>query len=381
MAEALPFRFEAPREGRVDLLLIAGEHSGDEHAARMVAELRTRRPGLAVCALGGKHRAAAGAPLLHDLTASSVVGLVEVLKNYPFFKVLFDETLRWIAEHRPRAVCFVDYPGFNLRLAAALNERGLAARAGGPVKLLFYISPQIWAWKAGRRFKMARHLDALACIFPFETGCYADTELPVDFVGHPFLAADYRAPVAYDPGAPVLLLPGSRRQAVGRIWPLLRDGHAAYGKRAARVIYPSESIRRVIEAGGVPRGVELVANEGVVAASAVLTSSGTMSLHCALAGLPGAIAYRANALTYLLGRMLVKIPYLGINNLLLRAPMYPEYLQGAASPRALAAELHDCLENPARCTETAAQAEALKTILRQPAEGTVADWVLRRGGL
>ena len=381
MAEALPFRFEAPREGRVDLLLIAGEHSGDEHAARMVAELRTRRPGLAVCALGGKHLAAAGAQLLHDLTASSVVGLVEVFKNYPFFKVLFDETLRWIAEHRPRAVCFVDYPGFNLRLAAALNERGLAARAGGPVKLLFYISPQIWAWKAGRRFKMARHLDALACIFPFETGCYADTELPVDFVGHPFLAADYRAPVAYDPGAPVLLLPGSRRQAVGRIWPLLRDGHAAYGKRAARVIYPSESIRRVIEAGGVPRGVELVANEGVVAASAVLTSSGTMSLHCALAGLPGAIAYRANALTYLLGRMLVKIPYLGINNLLLRAPMYPEYLQGAASPRALAAELHDCLENPARCTETAAQAEALKTILRQPAEGTVADWVLRRGGL
>jgi lipid-A-disaccharide synthase len=381
--EALPFRFSPPAGGGVDLLVVAGEHSGDEHAARMVAELRAKRPGLRVCALGGKHLEAAGAQVLFDLTASSVVGFVEVVKHYGFFKTLFAETLRWIGEHRPKAVCFVDYPGFNLRLAEALNKGGLAAKAGGPVKLLFYISPQIWAWKAGRRFKMAKHLDALACIFPFEVACYADTQLPVEFVGHPFLAADYAAPVRYDANAPVLLLPGSRKQAVGRIWPLLREGHAAFGKRGARVIYPSEAIREVIEVtGGVPAGVELVANTGEpVAASAVLTSSGTMSLHCALAGLPGAIAYRANGLTYLIGRLLVKIPYLGINNLLLKEAMYPEYLQGAASPQALAAELRDCLENPSRRERTAAQAEALKSILRQPANGTVADWAIRRGGL
>jgi len=379
---ALPFRFSPPTGGGVDLLVVAGEHSGDEHAARMVAELRAKRPGLRVCALGGKHLEAAGAQVLFDLTASSVVGFVEVVKHYGFFKALFAETLRWIGEHRPKAVCFVDYPGFNLRLAEALNKGGLAAKAGGPVKLLFYISPQIWAWKAGRRFKMAKHLDALACIFPFEVACYADTQLPVEFVGHPFLAADYAAPVRYDANAPVLLLPGSRKQAVGRIWPLLREGHAAFGKRGARVIYPSEAIREVIEVtGGVPAGVELVANTGEpVAASAVLTSSGTMSLHCALAGLPGAIAYRANGLTYLIGRLLVKIPYLGINNLLLKEAMYPEYLQGAASPQALAAELRDCLENPSRRERTAAQTEALKSILRQPANGTVADWAIRRGG-
>lgn len=381
MSQALPFRFAAPAGGRVDLLVVAGEHSGDEQAARVVEELRTKSPGIAVCALGGRHLAAAGAQLLHDLTASSVVGFVEVLKNYPYFKAMFEETLRWIADHRPRAVCFVDYPGMNLRLAAALHERGLAAKAGGLVKLLFYISPQIWAWKAGRRFKMAKHLDALACIFPFEVGCYADTDLPVDFVGHPFLADDYAAPVHYDAEAPVLLLPGSRKQAVGRIWPLLREGHAAYGKRPARVIYPSAAIRDVIEASGVPRGVELVATGGLVEASAVLTSSGTMSLHCALAGLPGAIAYRANPLTYVIGRMLVKIPYLGINNLLLKAPMYPEYLQGAASGQALAAELRSCLEDTGRREATVAQMLALKAILRQPAEGTAADWVLRRGGL
>lgn len=365
----------------MDLLIIAGEHSGDEHGARMVAELREQNSGMRVCALGGKHLAEAGAQVLHDLTASSVVGFVEVLKNYSFFKALFDATLGWIEQHRPRAVCFVDYPGFNLRLAAALNERGIAAKAGGPVKLLFYISPQIWAWKAKRRFTMARHLDALACIFPFEVDCYADTPLPVEFVGHPFLAPNYQAPVRYDADAPVLLLPGSRKQAVGRIWPALRDGHAAYGKRSARVIYPSVAIRDVIEAGGVPVGTELVANSGApVAASAVLTSSGTMSLHCALAGLPGAIVYRANALTYLLGRWLVKIPYLGINNLLLREPMYPEYLQGASRAEALAAELRDCLENPARLEATMKAAERLRSILRQPAAGTPAQWLFRRGG-
>ena len=140
-----PFRLPPPATGRVDVLVIAGEHSGDEHAARMVRELRTRQPDLAIAALGGPELAAAGAQLLHDLTATSVVGFVEVLKHYPFFRTLFNETLRWIAEHRPRAVCFIDYPGFNLRLAAELRQRGLSAKGGGRTRLLYYISPQIWA--------------------------------------------------------------------------------------------------------------------------------------------------------------------------------------------------------------------------------------------
>ena len=136
MALLLPFHLPPPLGGRVDLLVVAGEHSGDEHAAQMVRELRAAQPGLAVVALGGPQLAAAGAQLLHDLTTSSVVGLVEVLRNYSFFKSLLTETLRWIAEHRPRAVCFVDYPGLNLRLAAALRERGLSVKGGGKIKTL-----------------------------------------------------------------------------------------------------------------------------------------------------------------------------------------------------------------------------------------------------
>ncbi len=374
------FRLPPPTVGRVDLLIIAGEHSGDQHGATMVRELLAKRPGLNIAALGGPELAGAGAQLLHDLTASSVVGLVEVLKNYSFFKALFHETLRWIEEYKPRAVCFVDYPGLNLRLAKALFERGLSAKGGGTIKLIYYISPQIWAWKGGRRFTMAKHLDALAVIFPFEVDCYKDTSLPVEFVGHPFLAEGHEPPVRYDHNGPILLLPGSRKQAVGRIFPLLLAGHAAYGRRDAVVLYPSDDILEVLKTANPPANVRLLPTGAPVAASAVLTSSGTMSMHCALAAIPGAIAYRANPLTYLMGRLLVKIEYIGIANLLLKEPMYPEYIQGAASPKALAAELTDCLGNIDRLIRTQSQAERLRASLRRPANGTAADWVARQMG-
>jgi lipid-A-disaccharide synthase len=374
------FRLPPPTAGRVDLLVIAGEHSGDQHAATMVRDLKKKIPGFSVVALGGPELAKVDAQVLHDMTASSVVGFVEVLKNYPFFKKLFEETLRWIAEYKPKAVCFVDYPGLNLRLAKAMRERGLSVKGGGSIKTLYYISPQIWAWKAKRRFTMARDLDALAVIFPFEVDCYKDTSLPVEFVGHPFLDADHEAPVRYDSSAPILLLPGSRKQAVGRIFPVLLAGHAAYGKRDAVVVYPSEFIKDVLLAANPPANVKLVPTGGQIAASAVLMSSGTMSMHCALAAIPGAVAYRANPITYILGRMLVKVPYLGIANLLLKEPMYPEYIQGAATPAALAAELDACLGKIDRLIATQTQADKLRALLSGPAGGTVADWVLRKLG-
>ncbi|HWA08039.1 MAG TPA: lipid-A-disaccharide synthase [Opitutaceae bacterium] len=375
---AAPLSLPPPAAGRVDLLIVAGEHSGDEHAARLVRELRAKQPGLAVAALGGPQLAAAGAQLLHDLTASSVVGLVEVLRNYSFFRALFAATLEWIGTHRPRAVCFVDYPGFNLRLAAALRERGLSVKGGGKIQALYYISPQIWAWKAGRRFAMARDLDAMAVIFPFEVKCYADTSLPVEFVGHPFVAPGFTPPVSHDAGGPVLLLPGSRRQAVARIAPALFAGFQALGERDAVVLYPSADILAVLRAANPPANVRLEPTGAPVAASAVLTTSGTMSMHCALAGIPGAIAYRAHPLTYLLGRCLVRVPYLGIANLLLGEPMYPEFIQGAATPAALAAELRADLHDPQRQARAAALAARLRSLLSVPANGTAADWLMGR---
>jgi len=369
-----------PFGGGADLLMIAGEHSGDEHAARLIRSLGVSSPGLRIAALGGPEMADAGAQLLHDLTASSVVGLVEVLKNYSFFRRLFDATLAWITEHQPRAVLFVDYPGFNLRLAAALRERGISVKGGGRVRTLFYISPQIWAWKAKRRFTMARDLDALAVIFPFEVKCYADTSLPVAFVGHPFLEPDHRASVSYGKNGPILLLPGSRRQAVSRIFPVLLAGYRAYRKRPAVVVHPSELIADIVRSTPLPQEISLVEAGSPVAASAVLTSSGTMSLQCALAGIPGAIAYRANPLTYVMGKMLLQVKYLGIANLLLGEPMYPEYIQGAARSDVLARELMSACEDPQRRADTQEQAAALRKILTHPAGITAPGWVLKHLG-
>lgn len=369
-----------PAGGRVDLLVIAAEHSGDEHAGRMVRGLLAKQPELKVCALGGARLAEAGAQLLRDLTGQSALGFA-VVTRISYYRALIAAVVDWVGRYRPRAVCFVDSSGLNLRIAKGLFERGHAAKAGGPTRALYYVSPQLWASRAGRRFAMAQHLDGLAAIFPFEPAVYADTTLPVEFVGHPFVAPDYQAPVRYDPAGPILLLPGSRRGAVARIFPILLAAYREWGgDREAVVLYPSDEIRAVLEAARPPATVRLVrmAKAGTVGAAAVLTSSGTMSMHCALAGIPGAVTYRTDPLTYFLGRLLVKVEHLGIANLLLKEAMYPEYIQGAAQPAALAGELRECLGNPARREQTAAQAARLRALLNQPAAGTAADWMARQ---
>ena len=373
---ALPFRLPPPSGGRVDVLIVAAEHSGDEHAARMVRELRTKQPELAVCALGGPQLAGAGAQLLHDLTGSSAIGFA-VFSKLSFYRALIADVVRWVGEHRPRVVCFVDSSGLNLRIARGLFREGFSAKAGGPTKAVYYISPQVWASRAGRRFEMAKHLDGLAAIFPFEPKYYADTTLPVAFVGHPFVAPDYVAPVRFDPAGPVLLLPGSRVGAVRRIFPAVLAGFVRSGAGQAVVIYPSEAIRAELEAAHPPANVRLMPTGAPVAASAVLTSSGTMSMHCALAGIPGAVTYRTDPVTYWLGRLLVKVEHLGIANILLNEAMYPEFIQGAATPEALAEELRRCVEDPARRKTTEQQAARLRALLSVPATGTAADWLAR----
>jgi lipid-A-disaccharide synthase len=392
MAEQLPAPadFAAPLHGQPDLLIVAGEHSGDEHAAQLLADMRLKRPDLKVACLGGVELEAAGAQLLYDLTAVSIVGFVEVVRHYGFFKALFDRTLNWIERYRPKHICFVDYPGFNLRIAEQLLERGLSQKGGGTIGISYYIGPQIWAWKAKRRFKMARTLDRLGVIFPFEVECFADTELPTEFVGHPFVRDSYQLPLSYDVSAPVLLLPGSRTAAVERIFPLLLQGFQLAQKAKpdlkAQVVYPSQRIRDVLEGiladfTELQSSVELVRNEdNGLPASAVLMSSGTMSLACALSGIPGAIVYRLNPISYWIGRMVVKIPYIGIANLLLKRPLHPEFIQGAAKPKYLAAQILTALEDPKAAQAAADGADELRGLLHAGSDASAADWLLKACG-
>ena len=387
MSDQLPTttEFAAPTKGQPDLLIIAGEHSGDEHAALMVADMRKQQPDLKVACLGGEELQAVGAQLLYDLTAVSIVGFVEVVRHYSFFKDLFDRTLNWIEKYRPKHVCFVDYPGFNLRLAAQLCERGLSKKGGGDMGLSYYIGPQVWAWKAKRRFKMAELIDQLGVIFPFEVECFADTSLKTEFVGHPFVREDYEQPFQYDAAAPILLLPGSRSAAVGRIFPLLLDGFVQARKQnahlKARVVYPSAKILQLLKAtladyADLQDSIEFIRNtQKSVSASAVLMSSGTMSLAVAMSGIPGAIAYRLNPLSYWLGKILVKIEYIGISNLLLKRPLNPEYLQAAATPKALAAEILRSVQ-PEDAEKAKRGADELHALLQTDSGLTAADWLL-----
>ncbi len=375
------FDFAPPRNGSCDVLIMAGEHSGDEQAARMLKNALRQKPDLKVCAFGGEALQSQGAQLLFDFTKFSVVGLLEVLKNYSFFKSLSSAIVEWICKYKPKAVCFVDYPGLNLLIAKELFKRGVSVKGGGSIKLLYYISPQIWAWKAGRRFKMARLLDSLAVIFPFEVDCYKDTSLEAHFVGHPFLSSDYENPVVYDSQGEILLLAGSREIAVSRIFPTMLETLRLLDDESAVALYPSESIKNILQNAlakypDVAKRVRLVDSSAFpLKAKAVMMSSGTMSLCCSLAGIPGVIVYKANPITYILGRMLVRIQYLSIANILLDEPAWREFIQFDATPKSLAKHLRKCLDPRSRA-DFEQYSQKLRGLLSADSKKSAADWFL-----
>ncbi len=375
----------------VDLLVVAGEASGDEHAAQAVLDLRARNPNLKISSLGGEKLQAAGTELLFPLADHGVVGLFEVLKNYGFFRDVFEKTISWIEQAKPRCILLVDYPGFNLRLARALQQRGISQKGGGEIPVLQYVSPQLWAWKPKRRFAMADTLDGLGVIFPFETKCYEDVSLPVSFVGHPFAHPSYQSPVKYDPQGELLLLPGSRVQPVSRILPVFLDAleELTMGGQRVQAVLPASSpqIRERVECmlshrSKLKNCVRVVNRTEGLSARAALMSSGTMSLSCAWAGIPGVIGYRAHPITYLIGKLLVQVPHLGMANLLLPDhPPNPEFLQGSATGSRLAAEIRKILQDEGSGKKAAHTAEKLHQLLAQPQERGLVEWLVQEGKL
>ena len=378
--------FNPFRPKQVDLLVIAGEASGDEHAAVLVGNLKKKFPNLKVAALGGKNLKESGADFLFDLVDHAVVGVFEVLKNYGFFKKLFFCTLEWISEFRPKAILLIDYPGFNLRLAEVLRKKGLSKKGGGEIQVLQYVSPQLWAWKPKRRFKMAKVLDSLAVIFPFEVNCYADVSLPVSYVGHPFLSGDYRSPVRYDEKGPLLLLPGSRVQPIQRILPCFLDASEkliqSYPNLKIEVPVPNLQIKDCVEQILAQRPllqdrILVRGNLNDLKARVALMSSGTMSFAFALAGIPGVIAYKAHILTYLLGKILIKVPFLGMANLLMPdAPPYKELIQSEAHGESLSLAVEQILINQSESQKVFQQASMrLQDSLKSGQELEAVDWL------
>ncbi len=336
------------------LLVVAGEVSGDMHAAGVVREVSRLRPGLQVWGIGGEQLRGAGMEVLHDADRMAVLGFSEVVAKYGFFRRVFRELLEEAARRRPAAALLVDYPGFNIPLGCALHKRG--------IKVLYFISPQVWAWKSGRIRKMARCVERLMVIFPFEKEVFKGSGLRVDFVGHPLveIMAGEEGAVHGLPwkgeGKRVALLPGSRRQEVRRILPVMLETLQRLGREVSYLIaVPNNSIeaaaRDVLgpEAGGdiVVGGARAMLRE----ADAALTASGTATVEAALAGCPMIIVYRTAWLTYLAGRLVVRTPYLGMVNIIAGQELCPEFVQHRARPGAIAEALGGILDDTVRREE------------------------------
>ena len=319
------------------IMFIAGEVSGDTNAAAVIKCLRAQGPRLQVFGAGGPQMKAAGMELLLDLTQHAVVGLVEVLKNYRKFKRIFEDLLAEVGRRQPRAVVLVDFPGFNLRFAKAVK------RQYPQIKVIYYISPQLWAWHASRAKQIARDVDLLLTIFPFEKAWYAARvpTLRVEFVGHPL--AERRPKTGDRSQKTVLLLPGSREREVAKIWPVLmgvvdklpdvKFVAAAVDERTAAMIrHP----RVRVEIGA--------ARDWMREVTLAVTASGTATMECAFAGCPMIVVYKVNWLTYLVGRLLVTVNWLAMPNVIAGKSIVPELIQHHASPSRVAAATRSLLQ-------------------------------------
>jgi lipid-A-disaccharide synthase len=329
-----------------ELLVVAGEASGDLHGARLVSELRRLVPGLETFGLGGDELKAAGLQPVAHSSEVSVVGITEVLRVLPRIREVFASLLAEVDRRRPDAAVLIDFPDFNLRLARELEKRGL--------RVIYYISPQVWAWRKGRVRTISRLVDRMLVLFPFEVDFYRRHHVDVVHVGHPLVDEVPVLPNVWDrlegsePEGPfrIALLPGSRLSEVESLLPTMLESvrrMAAELPVEALLIkaptVPREVLEEQIQLSGLP--VRIVSEDRFAAVAdshLALCASGTATLEVGLLGTPMIVLYRLGFWTWSLARMLVRLPNISLVNLVLGRRVVPELLQGAANPDRIAAE-------------------------------------------
>lgn len=327
--------------------IIAGELSGDTHASGLIGEFRKLRPDAQFTGLGGvRMKELVGDGIENWVERAGVVGLWEVLKMYSYFKAKMDSSVAQILQQQPDAVVLVDYPGFNLRLAKALRSRGYAG------KLIYYISPQVWAWKKGRVKTMARVLNLMICIFPFEKEFYEKSGLPTVFDGHPMVdrVKELRRDWIRESGL-VGWFPGSRQNEVKKLFPVMLDAARRIRQQvpAARFAVSAanetlaQQMRGMAEASGMPEArawIEVGTVYDLMQRCQVgAVASGTATLEAACFGLPYALVYRVNPVTYLVAKLVVRIGRIGIVNILAQKDVIKELVQGGLTPESLGDEM------------------------------------------
>jgi lipid-A-disaccharide synthase len=328
------------------LFISAGDPSGDNAVSRVVQCLRQSKSGLRVFGLGGQRLKILGQEQLAEPSALAVLGFWEVARRYLFFRNLFHKCLNEIRQRRPKAILLVDYPGFNLRLARAIRPLG--------IPIIYYISPQVWAWGKGRIGLIRDCVDRMLVILPFEEAFYREHGIACKFVGHYLLEDIPQAFVLSTApgGKQIALLPGSRRLEVERMLPPMLEAarvlNRAHGVSAVVAAmsgtYDYDSICRNYASSGVkviyddPRRV-------IYESDLVLTASGTATLEAGIIGRPMVVVYRTGTMTYLIARNLVKLDKIALVNLVLDEKVVPELIQNEANSFRMVAEVEKYLRN------------------------------------
>ena len=360
------------------VMLIAGEPSGDLLAAELVTAVRRKCADMACFGAGGPHMAEAGVDLAFDMTRHAVIGLWEAIRKYFEFRRLLNELLRLAVERRPDVVVCVDFGGFNSRFAAALRDYQQHYWAHLPwrPKLVQFVSPQAWASRPARADKLATNFDKLLSILPFEQDWWAKRVpgFPVEFVGHPIVGRHQTGSAGVDATPPVVaLMPGSRRGELRKHLPLMAKAARLIAEQEPvqfRMVLPDAGAAKLAEAvcHGLP-GLEIqVGDVGglLCAATVALAKTGTITLECALHGLPAVTFYQTSPLTYAIGKRVVTVPFLTMPNLLAEEEVYPEFVQNAASPEALANAVVELLRRPEKRREVQAKLARITSALGEP---------------
>ncbi|MBI3999136.1 MAG: lipid-A-disaccharide synthase [Candidatus Omnitrophica bacterium] len=340
------------------LFLIAGEASGDFQGAHLVRELKKLNPNLICRGLGGSLMAEEGVELLYDLTKEAVLGVGDVLRKYFFFRSIFAKALREVETFKPDAIILIDYPGFNLRFAKKINRR---------IPIIYYISPQIWAWGKRRIYTIRRTIDHMIVLFKFEAKLYQKAGIPVTWVGHPLI--DLKQPsktrlelrAEWLPKASVQtkivgLFPGSRETEVRRILPdMLQVAKRIYARTPHVQFLLSESdtlsprlYEKVLSSMRPSYPIQSIRNRSydlLYASDFAMVSSGTATLEAALALTPFVILYKTAWSTFFLAQKLIQIPYIGLVNVVAGRKIVPEFIQYEIRPETIAQEANYLLEH------------------------------------